>query len=483
MQYWLRRNNIDKGPLTKEALLSQGLQTTDLIKIDGSSEWKSLTDFPELMTASQSQPKPKYKFTADKQLIEIKEAAKNADTAQKTDPAAAPQKGAAAQSQPNSPFKRMPSALPKKKTTYTPPADHTQVQSTEKAKERAKITTPLKGSPAEGSTAAGNANSSSHHHSASASDHGQKIQARVQSLDDAPLREVRHHPTPKPVRAVAPPRNSHFFKEFFLPIIIIGGIGFLAWWGYKQFTSPSANLGNLSGADSLTLIQQKSGTPSDSASQKSNLAEGPAAIPVKTGSAEAPVHKDSLAGAKSTPVLNDSSKAVATSVKTAAPMAATPPPAKTTRPATDSPQAATDLAATKTATPVAPPKQEDSPATANTNTAKKEPEKKVEKKAPVKKAAAIGDYVDLSLNKTPEAGIKNVKIKVHNTSSDDLNIAVVEIKYFDKDGKFVQGETLQTGKIGAGKSATLKVPSSKNAEKISYKVSLISGDNVYLMGK
>ena len=488
MQYWLRRNNIDKGPFTKEALLSQGLQTTDLIKVDGGTEWKPLTGYQELMTAFQSQPKPKYKFTADKQLIEIKEDAQSTATPPKPQSplGTVSQKNVTAQGQPNSPFKRMPSALPKKKTTITPPADHSQIQATEKAKERAKIIPPVKEASPD-STPSANSHSNGLHNGPQIgnAEHGPKVPARVQNLDEAPLRELRHHPTAKPVHTAAPPRNSHFFKEFFLPILIIGGIGFLAWWGYKHLTGPSSLIGTTSNTDSLELLAQQAGKQADSPGNLSAANEGPAAIPVKSGAVPKHDGQDSLAATvnKNTAALKDSSRAKVT-VKpaagaTTAPV--TPPSVKPAAAASDTQNGADNAAAAKTALTQTTAGQTDTPAASVA--AKKEPEKKVEKKAPVKKAAAIGDYVNLSLNKTPEPGIKNVKIKVNNTSGDDLNIAVIEIKYFDKTGKFIQGETLQTGKISAGKSATLKVPSSKNAEKISYKVSLISGDNVYLMGR
>lgn len=463
MQYWLRRNNIEKGPFTKEALLSQGLNSSDLIKIDGGSEWKSPNSFAELQQGVQSTPKPKYKFTADKKLIEIKDEdqVKPEATAPKPEPSAG-----------TSPFKRMPSALPKKKTTVPPPVDKTGVNINEKVKERAKnskIEKPLE--------------SAQMHTSASAAAHAaanahQKIHPQIQNLDEAPLREVRHHPSPKPVRTTARPQNSHFFKEFFLPIIIIGGIGFLAWWGYKQFTTPSTDSGIA--ATSLTVSDSSTAGSEQQDSQKNNTVKtgGPAAIPmhkpngnaVKTTSQPKSVKDSSRLAKISDKATQTSSRTAAstpsvTAQKTTVPKDSSsdkntvkPPPAKATAPVE---------------------KKADTPAT---TTAKEAPEKKTpEKKA--QKAASIADYVSLSLNKAPEPGIKNVKIRVHNTSKDDLNIAVVEIKYYDKEGKFIQGETLQTGKINAGKTTTLKVPSSRNAERISYKVSLISGDNVYLMGR
>lgn len=469
MLYWLRRNNIDKGPLTKEALLSQGLTSSDLIRTDGTSEWKTPASFAELQQAIHTAQKPKYKFTADKKLVEIKEEA----PADKPDIASPHTTGQPETGTGPTPFKRMPSALPKKKPALTPGADQTAPGHIERAKERAKLLSRTE-KPAEPAAqqpvqpqAGQQPGSQGHNTAATASGH-QKVHAQVQSLEEAPLREHRHHPTPKPVRSTAPPRNANFFKEFFLPILIIGGIGFLAWWGYKQFTAPSAGAGltatSLAGPDTARISQ----SAADTTGRHSARTEGPAAIPmhhatttqakkdsshirdsIKASLKPVPGIKPQVTAAAST---KDSGSQGNNTVKTAAPV----------EKKTDTPLAA---AATATTPKKAAPKEKAVPATTT------------------HKAAGIGDYVSLSLNKTPEPGIKNVKIKVQNTSADDLNIAVIEVKYFDKDGKFIQGETLQTGKISAGKSATLKIPSSKAAEKISYKVSLISGDNVYLMGR
>lgn len=500
MQYWLRRNNIENGPFTREAIISQGLQTNDLIRLDGDSDWKPVSHFRELQIALQSAPKPKYKFTADKQLIEIKEGHKEGqkegykekdtqlDKNQQSDitnneQVGSGHSGVAGNS--NSPFKRMPSALPKKKPAQTPPVDHTEVNATEKAKERARLiatnktagTEPLVGSAPAASNQASNA------HLATSGNAHPKIQSRVQSLDEAPLREVKHHPTPKPVRTTAKPQNSHFFKEFFLPIIIIGAIGFLAWWGYKQFTAPKILATGLNGADSSEIALNEANQGADTQnSRPSAKPEGPAAIPVThaNGSSSKPTTGDSTHQVKPAKALSDSSQAKKATVQAAPKSTTAPAPiikASEDKKDGEPPVTPTKQATAKTQQPT------DKTDTPEVDQASKAPTKKATTKPPAKKAASIGDYVGLSLNKTPEPGIKNVKIKVHNTSKEDLNIAVVEIKYFDKEGKFIQGETLQTGKIGAGKSATLKIPSSKNAEKISYKVSLISGDNVYLMGR
>ena len=510
MQYWLRRNNSENGPYTKEALISHGLQTSDLIRLDGESIWKPLDQFHELQGAIQNSPKPKYKFTADKQLIEIKGDPKEGqnlkektpDKAPDKSPDKTPQSGAAnpnpahTGSAPggNSPFKRMPSALPKKKVVVPPAADHTEVNATEKAKERAKLMATGKIATAEPTApaVAPTTGTATHMQGPTSNTNHPKIQSRVQSLEEAPLREVRHKPTPKPVRTNAKPQNSHFFKEFFLPVIIIGVLGFLAWWGYKQFTSPTGLMVGQGAVDSGRLATAGPQQPADTQNGVlPQAAQGPAAIPVTHSKSNqaAPNAADSALRATSAKAASaDSGQSPKTTSQPSAKNAATAAPV--IQPAENKKQTEQTADALEQKTAKATPDDKTSVQQQNEKAdspkvipAAKPIEKKAAPKQSTKRTAGISDYVGLSLNKTPEPGIKNVKIKVHNTSKEDLNIAVVEVKYFDKDGKFIQGETLQTGKIGAGKSVTLKVPSSKNAEKISYKVSLISGDNVYLMGR
>ena len=58
---------------------------------------------------------------------------------------------------------------------------------------------------------------------------------------------------------------------------------------------------------------------------------------------------------------------------------------------------------------------------------------------------------------------------------------MIDVKYLDTDGNTLAGETLEANNIGAGKTVTVKVPNNKDAVNIIYKVSLISGDNLYLM--
>ena len=459
MQYWLRKNNIEKGPFTKEALLSQGIGASDLIRIDGDSLWQPASEIPALKDGLGGTAKPKYKFTADKQLREIKDtpASRAVEEDKKTE---TPSSG--------SPFRRMPSAVPKKKTS-SPAPEPTGAQKAVNAKKE--VVHPQKQEhPHEPAGPA----------ATSVSHKGAAVPHQVQRIEDAPLKEIKQRPAPKPIRVASKPQNSNFFKEFFLPIIIIGALGTLAWWGFKKFTSPSDSSA-LSHLDSIKNRQAQMRMGADS--------------PSKGTAAEATAKE--IAATQIQPAAKMSQMTQQDSLKTAAAQHLDTSTAALQQ-APSPNQADTDATAAReglTATERTPlPKEEvasiqpQPKKTAETPPAVKAIEPVAPKTATAKPAAKkapskISDYVSLSLNKQPEAGIKNMKINVHNSSAEDLNIAVIEVKYYDKAGKFIQGETLQSGKISAGKSTSLKVPASKDAERITYKVSLISGDNVYLMGQ
>lgn len=459
MQYRLLRNNIASGPFSKEELFVHGLKTTDQLKIDGDISWRPASSFEEFKHALEVVAKPKYKFTADKKLVEVKhEKEPAAGKPVSTDPQAdTPPAGA-------SPFKRAPSALPKKKTGAVSATTGTTQTSTNT--ERAS-------------------------HKGEMRDEGKQPFIKkntIHNIEHAPKMEHRRKPIPKPVKAKHREANSNFIKEFFLPILIIGGIGFLIWWGYQRFTATgSGNNASVVTAAAITDSNDMAANPTED-SQAATLqpntdknATAKTAIPpaAKPGAGGSTV---SLSEAQRAKKIQDSIAAAKIARQRTAEKAAQHEKA-----------AAAEKAAKEAAAAALAAKAADTPKTAavptpaakqdKTPPVKKEtaPKKTAEAKTPPK-AKDIGDYLNMSLNKSPDGNIKNIKIKVHNVSKEDLNIAVIEVRYYDKEGKFIKGETLQTGKIGAGKTETVKVPNSKDANRISYKASLISGDKVYLMG-
>ncbi|ANI88743.1 hypothetical protein A9P82_05255 [Arachidicoccus ginsenosidimutans] len=402
--YHLLRNNIVTGPFTREALLQQGILHTDQLRTADSNEWRAAASFAEFKDALAYAPKPKFKITANKELIEIKKEPEP-PMQQPTPPV-------------NSPFKRTPSAVPKKRANDLTVNDKK---------------TPEKET----------------HHTAA--------KPLVHHIDSAPrLEKTERKKTvaPKPSKAAGRDNNSSITKELVLPLLIIGGIGAGVWFGYKKMTSddaaPTAIVQTPVTADST--IKKPFATTSTHKSEKTITM---ASVKHVKDSAMTIVKKDSVIKAKKDTLSRTARANIAIDSEDAG--------------RKKIPKIETKI--TENSTPAIAPH--------NTGIAAVKP---VEKK-PVAKQKFISDYVTLSLNKTPDKEVKNIKINVKNISDQPLNIAIIDVSYTDADGKIIRGETLQAENIGTGKTASVKVPNEKKATNITYKVSLISGDSVYLMGK
>lgn len=405
MQYYLSRNNQVTGPYSKEALLQHGILPTDLVKEESGAEWRAPESFGELKSAAGT-AKPKYKITADKEVIEVK-----TDISKSQEPA---------ETTANSPFKRMPSAAPKKKNAE----ENAGTQKTEAKKDIPRNT----------------------------------AKPAVTNIEQAPKTEYKKAAKSPVIRPQRKENSTNAFKEIFAPLFILGGIGFAAWFGYKRFFSSPSGSSNI-------VIQA---VPADSLSKQpviSDTTKHTKPVVAKktiTDSSAYYAHRDSVRQAE---------RAKKDSLALAA-NAARKDSLKINKTPTESTTVKKEIA-------VAPEKKkaETIPDKATTG---KPAEKKV---TSAKKGKSIGDYVALSLNKIPDKEIKGIRLNVKNISDQPLNIAIVDVSYLDTDGKVIRGETLQAENIGAGKSVSVKVPNEKKAANISYKVSLISGDSVYLMGK
>ncbi|MEP6467652.1 MAG: hypothetical protein ABJB05_15185, partial [Parafilimonas sp.] len=75
-------------------------------------------------------------------------------------------------------------------------------------------------------------------------------------------------------------------------------------------------------------------------------------------------------------------------------------------------------------------------------------------------------------------------LKIENISDIHLDLAVVDVQYFDASGRFIKGETLYLHNLKAGKNVIVKTPKDINAQYATSKISLVSSDaaNVYVIG-
>lgn len=98
----------------------------------------------------------------------------------------------------------------------------------------------------------------------------------------------------------------------------------------------------------------------------------------------------------------------------------------------------------------------------------------------------ISDYI--AVRKTVASGsptsVQNMHLSVENTSDFPIDLAVIDIQYFDQHGKYQKGETMYVKNINSGGDVDVRVPDSRNSKSITYKVSLVSAEQktLYLVG-
>ena len=92
------------------------------------------------------------------------------------------------------------------------------------------------------------------------------------------------------------------------------------------------------------------------------------------------------------------------------------------------------------------------------------------------------NYVSVPEYISMNDGSGNIQVK--NISDVDLDLAVVDVMYYDASGRFRKGETLYLHNLRAGKSVTIKTAKDADAAYATSKVSLVSSDSngVYAVG-
>ena len=115
--------------------------------------------------------------------------------------------------------------------------------------------------------------------------------------------------------------------------------------------------------------------------------------------------------------------------------------------------------------------------TAKTSIATNIPGNAITDKAPVSVAPKIDDYIRVKGDKTPATKeIQNVKLSVENITDFPIDLAVLDVQYFDAAGHYQKGETVYVNKIPANQTIQVKIPDSKTSGSVRYKVSLISSE-------
>ncbi len=100
------------------------------------------------------------------------------------------------------------------------------------------------------------------------------------------------------------------------------------------------------------------------------------------------------------------------------------------------------------------------------------------------KVQNINDYVSVNaVNQSYPNGSQHVTFQVQNISDIPVDMIVMDLQYFDANGRFKKGETVYIRNISSNETVNIKAPDDKFSAKITYKVSMVSAEQkgVYLI--
>jgi hypothetical protein len=95
----------------------------------------------------------------------------------------------------------------------------------------------------------------------------------------------------------------------------------------------------------------------------------------------------------------------------------------------------------------------------------------------------IADYINVDTY-TPSANTAvGVKLKIQNVSDIPVDLVMLDLQYYDTNGRFQKGETMYVRNIAAGSTITIPAPDYDKAAKVDYKISMVSSEknNLYLI--
>jgi hypothetical protein len=117
-------------------------------------------------------------------------------------------------------------------------------------------------------------------------------------------------------------------------------------------------------------------------------------------------------------------------------------------------------------------------------------DKPVSTPSPAKPAASkskkVNDYVVVDGDyKKLNNSIQDLSLKVENVTPYPIDLVVLDIQYFDKNGKLQKGETVYAKNIAPRRDVVVNASFSNNAYSVGYKVSLVSAEKagVYLVAE
>ncbi|HEY6977974.1 MAG TPA: FxLYD domain-containing protein [Chitinophagaceae bacterium] len=95
----------------------------------------------------------------------------------------------------------------------------------------------------------------------------------------------------------------------------------------------------------------------------------------------------------------------------------------------------------------------------------------------------ITDFISVDTYSPSPVSAVGVKLRVQNISDIPVDMVMVDIHYYDVNGKYQAGATIYVRNIGAGQTITVPAPDNSHAVKVDYRIAMVSSEknNMYLI--
>ncbi|HXL55137.1 MAG TPA: FxLYD domain-containing protein, partial [Chitinophagaceae bacterium] len=94
----------------------------------------------------------------------------------------------------------------------------------------------------------------------------------------------------------------------------------------------------------------------------------------------------------------------------------------------------------------------------------------------------ITDYIAVDTYTPSPASAVGVKLRIQNISDIPVDMVMVDLQYYDTNGRYQTGATVYVRNISAGQTVTIPAPDNNLASKVNYRISMVSSEtnNLYL---
>lgn len=93
-----------------------------------------------------------------------------------------------------------------------------------------------------------------------------------------------------------------------------------------------------------------------------------------------------------------------------------------------------------------------------------------------KASPKIKDYIHVNSIGTQDDGAVGVKYKIENVSQIPVELIMLDLMYYDNNGKYKKGETVYVRNVAPGQTVNVSAPDNADAAKIKYRISMISAE-------